>query len=65
MKTLIFSNWHAMRWIRLGIAVFFVQQAIQYQQFMFGFVSLFFFFQALFNLGCGLNGCAIPNSKNK
>ena len=63
MKILIFSNWHAMRWIRLGIAVFFMQQAIQYQQFMFGFVALFFFFQALFNLGCGLNGCAIPNSK--
>jgi len=63
MKALIFSNWHTMRWIRLAIAIFLVQQAIQYREVMFGFMSLFFFAQALFNMGCGANGCAVPNHK--
>lgn len=65
MKALIFTNWHAMRWIRLAIAFFLVQQAIQYQQVLFVFMALFFLVQSLFNMGCGLNGCAIPNPKNK
>lgn len=63
MKAIIFSNWHAMRWIRLLIAVFLLQQAIQYQEVMLGFMALFFFIQAIFNMGCGPNGCAIPNNK--
>jgi hypothetical protein len=25
--------------------------------------GLFFFIQVIFNLGCGPNGCAIPNNK--
>jgi hypothetical protein len=65
MKALIFSNWHTMRWIRLAIAVFLLQQAIQYREVMLGFISLFFFTQALFNMGCGASGCAVPNNKKQ
>ena len=68
MKQLLFTNWHTMRWIRLVIGFFFAQQAIQLQEGLFGFIALFFLFQALFNLGCSLNGCevsTIKKSKNE
>ena len=63
MKKIFFTNWHAMRWIRLVIGLFFVQQAIQFQELMLGFVAVFFLFQSVFNTGCGLNGCKVPNFK--
>lgn len=63
MKQLLFTNWHAMRWIRLVIGLFFVQQAIQYQEFLLGFIAAFFLFQAVFNTGCGLNGCNVRTLK--
>lgn len=63
MKQILLTNWHTMRWIRLGIGLFFMQQAIQFQEILFGFMCLFFLFQSVFNTGCGLNGCAITTSK--
>ena len=66
MKQLLFTNWHGMRWFRLIIALFLIQQAIQFREIMFGFMSLFFLFQALFNTGCSLNGCGVSTlKKNK
>ncbi|OCB78537.1 hypothetical protein [Flavobacterium crassostreae] len=66
MKQILFTNWHSMRWIRLGIGVFFMQQTIQYRHYLLGVMALVFIFQALFNIGCGLNGCAVPSyKKNK
>jgi hypothetical protein len=66
MKQLLFTNWHAMRWIRIVIGLFFVQQAIQHQEGLFGFLALFFLFQAVFNTGCSLNGCEVSTfKKNK
>jgi hypothetical protein len=66
MKRLLFTNWHAMRCIRLAIGLFLIQQAIQFHETMFGFMASFFLFQALFNSGCGLNGCKAPTfKKNK
>lgn len=63
MKQLLFTNWHAMRWIRLVSGLFFIQQAIQFQHYLFGFVAVFFLFQAVFNTGCGLNGCKVSTFK--
>lgn len=63
MKQLLFTNWHAMRWIRLVIGLFFIQQAIQFQHYLFGFVAVFFLFQAVFNTGCGLNRCKVSTFK--
>jgi hypothetical protein len=32
---------------------------------MFLAFGLFFMVQVIFNLGCGANGCAVPNKKHK
>jgi hypothetical protein len=61
MKQVLFTNWHAMRWIRLVIGLFFIQQAIQFHEFLFGVMAAFFLFQAVFNTGCGLNNCSVQN----
>ncbi|MFC5684137.1 hypothetical protein ACYE2N_15245 [Flavobacterium sp. MAHUQ-51] len=63
MKKLLFTNWHVMRWIRLAFGLFSLQQAFQYHEILFGVMAAFFLFQALFNTGCGLNGCTIPKNK--
>lgn len=63
MKQLLFTNWHSMRWIRLVIGLFFMQQAIQHREIVAGLVAAFFIFQSVFNTGCGLNGCAVPTPK--
>jgi hypothetical protein len=63
MKQILFTNWHSMRWIRLVIGLFFLQQAIQYREILFGFIAAFFIFQSVFNTGCRLNGCEVPTLK--
>jgi len=63
MKNLLFTNWHAMRWVRLAFAVFLFVQAFATHEWFFIAFGLFFLFQALFNLGCGANGCNVPNNK--
>ena len=63
MKQLLFTNWHLMRWVRLAFGLFSLQQAFQYREILFGIMATFFLFQAIFNTGCGLNGCAIPKNK--
>lgn len=64
MKQLLFTNWHIMRWIRLAFGLFSLQQAFQYREILFGVMTAFFLFQAIFNTGCSLNGCTIPTNKN-
>jgi hypothetical protein len=63
MKQLLFANWHTMRWIRLIIGLFLMQQAIQFHEILLGFMAIFFLFQAIFNTGCGLNDCSISTIK--
>lgn len=63
MIKLLFTNWHIMRWIRLAIALFLFVQAYSTKEWYFIAFGLFFLFQVIFNLGCGPNGCAIPNRK--
>ena len=63
MKQILFTNWHSMRWIRLLIGLFFLQQAIQYSEILFGFIAAFFIFQSAFNTGCRLNGCEVSTLK--
>jgi hypothetical protein len=64
MKQLLFTNWHLMRWVRLAFSLFLFSQAYTTGQWFFIAFGLFFLFQVIFNLGCGQNGCAIPNPKN-
>ncbi len=65
MKELLFSGWHFMRWLRLGLGIYLLIQTIQHQDWMSGILSFVFLFQAFSNTGCcGMNACSIPTSKN-
>ena len=64
MKNLLFTNWHLIRWARLAFAIFLFVQAYRTHEWFFIAFGLFFVFQVIFNLGCGPNGCAVPNNKN-
>ena len=64
MKKILFSNWHFMRYFRIAIALFCAYTAYVQNQWIFIAFGLFFLFQAIFNLGCGVNGCNIPTKKN-
>ncbi|MCL6461912.1 MAG: hypothetical protein I4O51_08595 [Flavobacterium micromati] len=63
MKNILFTNWNAMRFIRLAIALFLFSQAYITKNWIFVGIGLFFLVQVIFNFGCGPNGCAVPNNK--
>ncbi len=60
MKNILLTNWHLMRVIRLVFALFLFIQAYQTFEWFFVVFGLFFLIQALFNTGCGANGCQLP-----
>ena len=65
-KQMLFSNWHFVRWFRLGIGLFIGYQALQLHDSLSGFIAAFFLFQAVTNTGCcGASGCALPNPPQK
>ncbi len=65
-QKLLFSNWHFMRWLRLGLGIFIAFQAVQLHDALAGFVAAFFLFQAITNTGCcGSGSCAIPTEVKK
>ncbi len=64
MKELLANNWHLMRILRLAFAAFLFINAYQTHEWFFIVFGLFFLFQAIFNLGCGNNGCNV-NYKTK
>lgn len=65
-RNLLFTGWHFMRWLRLGLALFVGIQAIQLHNTLAGFIAAFFFFQAITNTGCcGTNNCAVPTTTQK
>jgi hypothetical protein len=68
VKTLIFTNWHFARWIRLGLGVFVGVQSLLARDAFSGAIAAFLLFQALSNTGCcGASGCttAPPESSDK
>ena len=65
-KETLLSNWHFMRWLRLGLGIYIAIQAIETRSLLSGVVAGFFIFQALTNTGCcGSNGCTVPLKKSK
>lgn len=64
MKQVLLSNWHLMRLVRLAFAIFLFFNAYETHEWFFVVFGLLFLFQAIFNLGCGANGCGITY-KNK
>lgn len=62
-KETIFSGWHLMRWLRLGMGLYAATVAFQLHDPFSGFIAAIFLFQAISNTGCcGANGCAAPTS---
>jgi hypothetical protein len=61
----LLNNWNIIRFIRLGLSIIIILQAIQVHDALFGFLGTFFMYQALTNTGCcGVSGCAPAIQKN-
>jgi hypothetical protein len=62
LKQRIFTNWHLMRIIRLGLSVWLLVMAIQSKDAAVGALALFFLITAITGVGCcGPQGCSVPN----
>ena len=60
----VFSNWHFMRWLRLGLGLYLVWQLFQRPDIFTGAVAAFFLFQAITDTGCcGAGGCSVREKK--
>jgi hypothetical protein len=57
MKEILFSNWHAMRIIRLVLGIVVFIMALQQQQTILAIAGGWFSLMALLNLGCSAEGC--------
>lgn len=64
MKRLLTTNWHFMRYFRLAIALFLFYTAYERSEWFFAAFGVFFILQAIFNMGCGPQGCNVPTKKN-
>jgi hypothetical protein len=58
LKQQIFSNWHPMRWILLGMSVVLAYNYFVYGASVSGVLALFLGFQAITNTGCLMGQCA-------
>lgn len=61
MKDMIFSNWNFIRFLRLGMGLVILVQAVIAADIMFGLIGLLFTGMAVFNASCcGAGACATP-----
>jgi len=58
IKQQIFSNWHPMRWILLGMSGILAYNYFVYGASISGVLALFLGFQAITNTGCLMGQCA-------
>ena len=64
MKQVILSNWTLMRFLRLGIGIAILVQAVIAKDTLFAFAGILFTAMPVFNIGCcGTAGCAVPSKK--
>ena len=64
MKQTILSNWTLMRFLRLGMGIAILVQAILAKDFGFAIAGIIFTALPVFNIGCcGTAGCAVPPKK--
>ena len=64
MKDLIFKNWNIIRFLRLGMGLVILVQAVIAADILFGLAGLLFTGMAVFNAGCcGSGACAAPPAK--
>jgi len=65
IREILFSDWHLMRWLRLGLGVYIAVQAVQLHDMLAGVIAAFFLIQAITNTGCcGTRSCAVPTKTN-
>ncbi len=61
LKQRLFTNWHLMRIMRLGIGIMLIVMGIQSKDWAMGLFSIFFLYQAVMDTGCcGTQGCYAP-----
>ena len=66
MKQSILSNWSLFRFLRLGIGIAILVQAVMARDVLFGIAGLLFAGMAVFNIGCcGMGGCSTTNTPAK
>lgn len=66
MKDLILNNWNIIRFLRLGIGLAIIVQAIVAADILFGLAGLLFTGMAVFNASCcGSAACATTPKVNK
>lgn len=64
IKQTLFTGWHFMRWIRLGLGLFLTITALQSNDALAGIMGGFLLLQAVTNVGCcGPAGCVVQNNK--
>ena len=59
------NHWGFMRIIRLVIGGYALVEAIRASDVLIGIMGTVLVGMALFNLGCGAQGCGVPTSRNK
>lgn len=65
MKRTILSNWTLMRFLRLGMGIAILVQAVIAKDMLFAIAGIIFTAMPVFNVGCcGTTGCAAPAPKN-
>lgn len=64
MKKAILANWNFMRFLRLGIGIAIVVQAIIANNWTMGVIGTLFISMPLFNVGCCATGGGITPVKN-
>ena len=64
MKQIILTNWTFMRFLRLGIGIAILVQAVIAKDILFAFAGILFTAMPVFNVGCcGTNRCYTPAKK--
>ena len=56
----IIQNWGFMRVIRLALGVYAMIEAVKAHELFMGMLGLLIAGMALFNMGCGAQGCGVP-----
>lgn len=65
MKQQILSNWNVMRFVRLGLGIAIIVQAVIARDWMMGILGILFTTMPVFNIGCcATGGCNAPVKKN-
>lgn len=58
LKNHLFTNWHAMRWVALGLGLTLAMNWFINSAPISGFLGIFFLYQAITNTGCLAGQCA-------